>query len=174
MKTAILLCGLLLLATCASAQAQGAQAQEVQAKEASPDLQEALRAFMEENGAEMPRYDFATPDLDGDGHPDAVVYLMGFDWCGSGGCTMLVYRRTEDGLRFVSKSILTRLPIRLSPETENGWHTLVVWARDVGDVLMRFDGKEYPGSPGDEPKASAAQITASTVLLDLRPAPESE
>ena len=159
----------LVFGASARLQAQDVRAQGVEASTPSPDLVAAVEAFLKPHDAEMPRFEHATPDLDDDGRADAVVYLLGSDWCGTGGCTLLVFHRTEKGLRFVSDSILTRLPIRLSPEKMHGWHTLLAWARDVGDVVMPFDGKAYPGSPADQPKASAAQIARSELILNSGP-----
>jgi hypothetical protein len=104
-------------------------------------------------------------DLDGDGRLDAVVLLSSSDWCGSGGCSMLVFRGMEDGFTFVSSSTVTSEPIRVSTERTFGWKTLIVYSKGKGDVVMRFDGTRYPLNPSTQQKASAAQVsTAETVM----------
>src|ERR1700676_2125153 len=35
---------------------------------------------------------FALEDLNGDGRADAIVLMSGPPWCGSGGCTMLIFQ----------------------------------------------------------------------------------
>jgi hypothetical protein len=54
-------------------------------------------------------------DLNGDGRADAIVLLTGNEWCGSGGCNMLIFQGTESGFRFVSESTITAEPMAVSP-----------------------------------------------------------
>ena len=86
----------------------------------------AVQAYAERKGdRETPMYRHALADLNGDGRVDAVVLLLG-DYCGSGGCTMLVFRGTKDGFAFVSGSTITNEPIRVSREKTNGCAAQVV------------------------------------------------
>jgi len=107
----------------------------------------------------------ALVELTGDDQPDAVVLLEGTEWCGSGGCTMLVFRGTAGGFIFVSRSTITYEPIRVLPEKTRGWNTLIVYSKGKGDVLMRFDGTRYPLNPSLQPKATPAQIAKARTLL---------
>lgn len=78
---------------------------------------------------------------------------------------MLVFHGTEAGFTFVSASSITNEPIRISPETTQGWKTLIVHAKGKGDVRMRFNGTRYPLNPSLQPKATAAQVRAAHAVL---------
>lgn len=43
------------------------------------------------------KYVSALVDLDGNARPDAVVLVQDSDWCGTGGCNLLVSQRTAAG-----------------------------------------------------------------------------
>jgi hypothetical protein len=114
----------------------------------------------------VPPFRHALTDLDGDGRADAIVLLLGSNWCGSGGCNMLVYRGAQDGFTFVSASTITSAPIRVSPERSHGWRTLIVVSKGKGDVLLRFNGTRHPSNPSMQPKALPAQAGAASVVIN--------
>jgi hypothetical protein len=116
-------------------------------------------------GSETPVHVFALTNLDNDGVPDAVVLLTDRAYCGSGGCTVEVYRGTPLGFTFVCGSTLSSKPILVSPESSHGWKTLIVASKRSGSVLMSFDGRRYPLNPSMQPRASDSQIKAATILL---------
>jgi hypothetical protein len=95
-----------------------------------PGLSDAVRKYSHERTT--PHFEYALVDLNGDGVPDAIVRLTARDWCGSGGCTMLIFRGKDRGYTFVAKATITQKPIRVSPEVLNGWHTLLVPVRGGG------------------------------------------
>lgn len=136
------------------------------AQPAPADLLRAVQLHAEKAGVrQVVRWHHAMVDLNGDGIDDAVALLLDPDWCGSGGCTLLVLRGSKRGYSVLSSSSVTDAPIRLSPIKVGGWKTLIVHSRGRGEVLMRFDGKRYPGSPSLLPKASAAQLRGAEVLI---------
>ncbi len=133
----------------------------------SDALAEAVKAFAVSRGTDaMPDFRRAQSDLNGDGQADAVVLLQGGDWCGTGGCTLVVFRGDGQDFVLVSASMVSREPIRLAGDSANGWKTLIVDTKGVGDVLMPFDGKAYPANPSLQPAASPEQVSAATVLLE--------
>src|SRR5215469_10902374 len=105
-----------------------------------PGLADAVRKYSHEAAA--PHFEYALVDLNGDGVPDAIVRLTARDWCGSGGCTMLIFRGRAQGFTFVAKATIAQKPIKVSPEIQHGWHTLLVPVRggsvQPGFALMRF------------------------------------
>ena len=136
------------------------QAQDIQR------LQAAVQQYAERKGDhKAPAFQHVFVDLDGDGRPDAVVLLAGPEWCGSGGCNMLVFRGMTDNFKFISGSTITNEPIRLSPTKAHGWRTLIVYSKGIGEVLMRFDGVRYPLNPSTQRRASNAQVNAAQVLI---------
>jgi type II secretory pathway pseudopilin PulG len=111
-------------------------------------------------------YQSAMIDLNGDGQEDAIILLSGTDWCGTGGCTLLVFKNDRGGYSLLSRSTVTRPPIRVSPTMTNGWKDLVVSTGGIGDVLMQFDGAAYPGNPSMQSVATPAQVAAATIVVE--------
>lgn len=98
------------------------------------------------------QYARAFIDLNGDGKQEVVVYLMGSNWCGSGGCPTLILAPEGKSYRLVSKITPTRRPIRVLDERSGGWRAIGVWVQGGGipigyEAELRFDGKEYPANP---------------------------
>lgn len=90
-------------------------------------------------------------DLNGDQIKDAVVLLQGTEWCGSGGCTMLIYHAKNDhSLTLVTKTTVTNTPIYQLSTKQNGWSDLSVYSKGIGQVKLSFDGKSYPSNPSLE------------------------
>jgi hypothetical protein len=138
----------------------------LRAQDAPPSLAAAVRSYVEKKGDhELPPFRHALTDLDGDGQADAIVLLLGGNWCGSGGCSMLVFRAAKEGFTFLSASTITKEPIRVSPEKSAGWRTLIVFSTGKGDVLMRFNGTRYPLNPSIQPKATPTQVNAAQVVM---------
>ena len=115
---------------------------------------------------EAASYKSAYVDLNGDGKDDAVVLLSGNNWCGSGGCTMLVFKNVSNGYALVSRSTVTREPVRVSSSVYHGWKDLIVSTKGVGDALMRFDGSAYPGNPSVERAATPEQVGLARIIIE--------
>ena len=103
-------------------------------------------------------------DLNDDARSDGIVLLTGSDWCGSGGCKMIVFKGTDQGYVFLSTSTLVQEPVAVLPATVHGYHTLVVLSGGTGKVLMRFNGTAYPSNPSLQPKASKQDIANAQEL----------
>jgi hypothetical protein len=119
-----------------------------------------------------PAHEYASVDLNDDGTADVVVFVTDRNYCGSGGCTMLVLRGEAGAFHLVSTSTVTRKPVFVLPETRNGWHTLVVSIAGGGGqpamVFMRFAGGRYPRNPTMQPKAAQAALTGARKLEFVR------
>ena len=59
------------------------------------------------------RYAHAFADLDGDGRDEAIIYLMGRDACGSGGCDLFVLTDEGGSWRKIARLTIANPPIRL-------------------------------------------------------------
>lgn len=110
-------------------------------------------------------FSYGLVDLNGDGVDDAIVYLHGEDDCGSGGCTVEIYRGTESGFQYVSGSVRIGLPIQVLPVASHGWKTLVVALREGGNGLMPFDGKRYPLAPPDRRRAKPEEVKGAITII---------
>ena len=130
-----------------------------------PGLSDAVKKYSRES---KPHFEYALIDLNDDGFPDAIVRLTARDWCGSGGCTMLILRGRAQGFTLVANATIAQKPIKVSPEVLHGWHTLLVSVSgggvQPGFVLMRFNGRKYPRNPSVQPQAKPEQVTASSTL----------
>lgn len=111
------------------------------------------------------RYVAVRRDLDGDGTEEVIVYLMGPFFCGTGGCSLLVLAKGEQGYREIGNVATARPPVRIVPTGGNG-HADLLYQRSGGggpteDVLLAFrDGRYRKSSP-----AAAAGAQAPEVLI---------
>jgi hypothetical protein len=121
-------------------------------------LVSALATHLGDNGivldASLP-YKSQLIDLNNDNIQDALVLLVSPNWCGSGGCTLLVFQgQTDNQFQFVSQSTLIQDPLLVSDTTTNNWHDLIVSVRGGGAkpaaVALKFDGNAYPLNPSTE------------------------
>jgi hypothetical protein len=116
---------------------------------------------------EQPLYQYAFYDLNQDGIQDAVVMLRGSDWCGTGGCTVLVFQgMSRKKFQPHSKMTVTDVPIVVLNSKTQGWSDLSVYSRGPGQVILKFNGRSYPGNPSLEPKYTGnLQLTGNRVLI---------
>lgn len=93
------------------------------------------------------RYIYNMVDLNGDGNQEALVYLLGSIFCGSGGCDLFLFRPGKQGYTLVNKFPISRLPVIVSPHKTNGWHDLIRPESGGGAlpsyVVHAYDGKHY-------------------------------
>jgi hypothetical protein len=130
--------------------------------QAPMELSRAVRAYAHEHGAaDSSSFRYALADLNDDGRDDAIVLLSGPNFCGSSGCTMLVFRGTEAGFTLVSSSTIVMAPIRVSLYSVNGWRSLIVYAKDKGNVVLHFSGTRYPADPSMQPKVQQVELEAA-------------
>lgn len=124
-----------------------------QAAAADPDqaLAAALQAYAARTKDDVKTYEprqTAFVDLNGDDIKDALVLLQGPYWCGTGGCTLLVFKGGKDSFNFVSRSTLVRGPLLVSDHQTKGWRDLVLEVSGGGlapkKVVLRFNGHKYP------------------------------
>ena len=116
------------------------------------------------------RYLSAFPDLNSDGLPEAIVYLLGNEWCGSGGCTTLVLSRDGSTWQIVSTITLTSRPIRILQGITNGWHNIGVLVQGGGvqksyEAELSFDGKSYQKNPSIQPAKSIEENSLGTNVI---------
>lgn len=96
-------------------------------------------------------------DLNGDGAEDALVYVESESWCGSGGCTVVVFEAITDSVevaefgafRPAAEISLMHGPVVVAETQTEGWADLLVQSETGGTMRLAFDGETYPMSPGD-------------------------
>ena len=119
------------------------------------------------------RYSSATVDLGGDRGRETVVYVSGQDWCGTGGCHLLVLKSNGSSYEIVGRRAATRLPIRVLESKTNGWRDIGVWVQGGGiqpgyEAQLSFDGKSYPQNPTTYPARRTRAGTSGEVLIPLK------
>ncbi len=122
------------------------------------------------NSDKTTQYFSAFVDLNGDGTPEAIVYLTGQSWCGSGGCRTLILARNRSSWRIVTHITITRPPIRVLSNASNGWRNIGVWVVGGGiqpgyEAELRFDGKTYPSNPSMPPARRLAGKATGKVVV---------
>lgn len=116
------------------------------------------------------RYIATFRDLNDDGTPEAIVYLLGSNWCGSGGCDTVILERDGSSWHVVTYISLTRPPIRLLATTSHGWRSLGVWVQGGGiqpgyEAELLFNGKSYPKNPSVAPVHPLRGKTDGEVII---------
>lgn len=115
-------------------------------------------------------YKSASVDLNDDGADEIILYATDPSWCGSGGCTLFVLAHEGSAFRVVSKTTISRPPIKLLDGSTNGWRDISVVVQGGGitegqNVRLAFDGNRYPGNP-TLPPASRLSKASGTILID--------
>jgi hypothetical protein len=116
------------------------------------DDEQSLRAFLQAKVDDKEtRYVTAFHDLSGNGTREALAYVVGNDWCGSGGCNLFILQKSGASWRVVSSITITRPPVEILRNISNGWHDLKVHVGGGGArpgvVTLRFNGRTYRKSP---------------------------
>jgi putative lipoprotein len=103
-------------------------------------------------GAAERRYALALADLDGDGRREALVLLLGREWCGSGGCTLVVLAPAGATWRLASRTTVVSAPVEILRTRHRGFADLAVTAAGGGirrahRIVLAFDGRRYVRRP---------------------------
>jgi putative lipoprotein len=137
------------------------------------DINQALLAYLAKTDVD-PKY--AEPrqttlmDLNSDGRQDALVLLQNpMYFCGTGGCTLLVFKGTPSGFAFVSRTTLVRGPLLVSETKTHGWRDLIVEVSGGGmaakQVVLKFTGSKYPLNPSILPALPKNQPLKGTQVF---------
>jgi hypothetical protein len=115
-------------------------------------------------------------DLDGDGRLDALAYVISPNWCGSGGCSLYILHNEGAAYRLVTRTTVTRPPIRVLQGRTHGWRDVGVWVSGDGaasgyEAVLRFDGRRYPGNPTIQAKAPVGAAGSTVIAEDAKSLP---
>jgi hypothetical protein len=116
------------------------------------------------------RYFSAFVALSGHGAADAIIYLIGDEWCGSGGCAALVLAPRGSSYRVVTYMTITRPPIRVLATKSHGWHDISVAVAGGGpppryEAKLSFNGKSYPRNPSVPPAQPLTKKTPGKIVI---------
>ena len=114
-------------------------------------------------------------DVSGDGRDDALVYLTDGDWCGSGGCTVLVFEAMDEvdaeemgAFRPAAEISLMHGPIHVAQARSGEWSDLIVEDEQGAVWRLPFNGETYPVSPADGRAVGGATPPGVTLFADAR------
>jgi hypothetical protein len=141
----------------------------------NPALTKALETYIKSQGSNLKetQYRVAEIDLNGDKKKDALVFLEGSYWCGSGGCSMLIFANKNESFKLVSAISLVRDPVIVSETKTKNWRDIIVHVGGGGgeakNVALKFNGSSYPTNPSlIKPLASNAKVQGTEVFSDPR------
>lgn len=163
---------LICLTGCIPSSFVSAQPPSKASQTAEVGLKSYLQSYLgkpESKEDENAQYLVAWVDLNDDGKREAVVYVYGPGWCGSGGCVTLVLAPDGTTYTLVTKMTITRLPIRIMPEKSHGWHDISVTVGGGGipahEARMRFNGEAYPSNPSVAPAQPIKGKTQGRIII---------
>jgi hypothetical protein len=155
---------ILLVALCA--------AQERKSQRASDSLLTFLQKYLAESGSGPDRTTRFSSVLVkvGAAKQEIVVYVAGRDWCGSGGCTLLVLEPNNSSYKVIGRTPIVRLPVRLLESVTNGRPDISVWVQGGGiqtgyEALLPFNGEKYPTNPSVPPARPLTRKVAGEVII---------
>jgi hypothetical protein len=113
-------------------------------------------AIRSEIGSDRFSYAYNPVSLHDGSASEALVYMRAPDYCGSGGCTALIFTKHNGDYRLITRLSLTRPPIVVSSHRTNGWKDLIIFVAGGGIrtgyyAVLSFDGKKYPENPTTAP-----------------------
>jgi len=124
---------------------------------AQPNRDPALHAFLQERFAEdrasFPdtRYAHGWADLNGDGRPEAFVYIMSGNYCGSGGCNLFIYTPEQNSFHQLARMTVINPPVRVLNSRSRGWSEITVGVAGggarAGTALLQYGRYSYPENP---------------------------
>lgn len=108
-------------------------------------------------------------DLNDDGKDEYLVGLMGMDWCGSGGCTMLVL---TNNFKLNTRMTVVEYPVYVGApggsEVTKGYSNIYIENRDGTVSKMAWNGAKYPTNPSVAPKVDKSIVKDKFKFLNIQ------
>lgn len=98
-----------------------------------------------------------------------LVYLVGQEYCGSGGCRLLILRASGNTWEVLGETSVSRPPIRLLSTQTNGLPDIGVRVSGGGvmegyESALAFDGTRYPSNPTVAPARRVDNVDGVLVI----------
>ncbi len=99
-----------------------------------------------------------------------IVYVSGENWCGSGGCTLLVLTPVGASYKIIGRTTIVQLPIRILRSTTHGRPEIGVRVQggimEPGyEAILPFDGRRYPSNPSVPPARRSHNADIGKILI---------
>jgi heat shock protein HslJ len=100
-----------------------------------------------DGASEQVRYIHGRADLNADGREEVFVFVMGSIFCGTGGCSLMLFSEDQGRYTLVKEFPESLPPVIVSPQRTLGWNDLIRIESGRGSaplhVRHRYDGKTY-------------------------------
>ena len=94
-----------------------------------------------------------------------VVYLTGGSgYCGTGGCTLLIFDCEKIGYKLLGATSVALPPVYVAKSITGGYHDIKVHVKNKDLALLRFDGKHYASNASMAP--SVKHHASDRLLMD--------
>lgn len=107
------------------------------------------------------RYLHGSADLNSDGSLEHLVLMQDRYFCGSGGCTALIFSSAGEVIHTMT---VTKMPILLTDHEHNGWKDIIVWS-DNNYRSIEHNGVHYPTNPSLAPTIDRSETENEAKLL---------
>jgi hypothetical protein len=138
-----------------------------QTKSASDSITAFLKANYNDASEFSRNYIYNAVDLNNDGKSEYLVELIGSDWCGTGGCTLLIL---DKNFKLNTRMTVVNDPIFVGAPSKNevtkGYSNLYIQNKDGSVVKMAWNGKKYPTNPTVAPKTDKKIIVDKFKFLN--------
>ena len=111
-------------------------------------------------------YSYSKVDLNGDGIPEALVYIYGPLACGSGGCHARIATLRNGKYKIIGDSSLMHAPIIVTNRRSRGWKNLIFCSR-YGYFRVSWNGTYYAN--GFLPLAAGDVVSGTAAIADSKP-----
>lgn len=103
-----------------------------------------------------------------------LVYLVGPEYCGSGGCNLLILGRQGDPYVVLGEESVVQTPVRVLATSTNGRPDIGVrvsggGVREGYEARLAFNGERYPSNPTVAPAARVDGAAGETLITDADP-----
>lgn len=139
-----------------------------QTKEAPDAIIGYLKTNYNEASETSRHFIYNAVDLNDDGKDEYLVGLIGSDWCGSGGCTVLIL---DKNFKLNTRMTVVDYPVYVGApggkEVTKGYANIYIQNRDGSLAKMTWNGKKYPTNPSVAPKTDKKSIAGKFKFLDI-------
>lgn len=117
------------------------------------------------------RYYYNKVDLNEDGIPEVFVYLVGPFFCGTGGCSGVIFKQENGEYKVLSRFSLVNNPVIISNTKTNNYRDIIMYVSGGGIksyfARVKYDGKTYPINPSIEPEVEAGtKVDGVAIIAD--------
>lgn len=101
---------------------------------------------------------------------EILVYISGWLWCASGGCTLVILEPSGSSFKVLGRVTTVKPPVRVLNSISHGLPDIGVYVQGGGIVngyegVLSFDGANYPISPSLPPAQKATKPEVKGLII---------